>query len=114
MKADRLPSIVPICTNLRFDGTNEKLTVDIGELRKQNLSGEIVFFSNDSEIYKLKFNKLFELPLCFSIPYKQKYDNEIISVELTLGNKTVTDKLVLTEETIRKPMTWDEWLSHGK
>ncbi len=106
--------IIPICTNLRYDGTNEILYFNIGELRKQNLSGEITVYSDENIIYHLKFDKLFDLPLAYSVAYKRKGKEEVIVAKLNIKDKVAQVKLVLNNETTRKPMSWNEWENKGK
>ena len=107
-------NITPICTNIRYDGTNELLYFDIGELRRQNLPGEIVVYSDNKVIHNLKFENLYDLPTGYSIPYKHVKEQEMIIAKLILKDKITEDKLILNKETVRNPMTWKEWEDKGK
>jgi hypothetical protein len=109
-----IENIIPICTNLRYDGTNEELYFDIGEIRRQKLPGEIIVYSDDKIIHNLKFKNICELPAGYSFPYKHEKESETIIAKLILKDKTAMDKLILNEETVRRPMSWEEWRNMGK
>tara|TARA_R110001583_G_C5420892_1_gene387809 strand:+ start:141 stop:578 length:438 start_codon:yes stop_codon:yes gene_type:complete len=107
---ERNGKITPICTNTRYDGTNKALNFNIGELGKQNLPGEIIVKSDGEIVYRKKFEKLFDLPMGYAIPYVPKKENEKIETILTLAHETVSDVIILNAESTRNPITWNEWL----
>jgi hypothetical protein len=108
MNLNEIP-ITPICTNLRYDGTNSIIYFDIGEIGKRNLPGTIVVLANGRTIHYKSFKKLYNLPTGYSFPYSMTEKDEEIEATLTLKDKSTKDKITLYEEDIRKPMTFNEW-----
>lgn len=113
MNLNEIP-ITPICTNLRYDGTNNIIYFDIGEFGKRNLPGTIIITANNRTIHSKSFEKLHNLPTGYSFPYLMGEKDEVIEATLTLKDKSTKDKIILSEENIRKPMTFNEWENKGK
>lgn len=101
--------ITPICTNLRYDSTNEILYVNIGEINQLNLSGKIQIICDSEIIHDKSFKKLYSLPMCYGISFKNSKKNVVIEAILTLNDKAVKDKIVLNEENSRKPLSFEDW-----
>jgi hypothetical protein len=99
----------PTCTNIRYNNTDQKLCVDLNDLNHTKCGGYVRIYANEALIHQLDFKSLWDIPIGYAIDYIPKQENEIIEVKLALGKKIVRSKVILNEDSIRNPISWEEW-----